>query len=490
MPSPLFLSIDFGSQSLRTCLIDDKGCIIVKEVINNFNYLSPQPGFVEQDCKWFYQQLVIACQNLTSQAMADKIDLSRIAALGITTMRNTLFNLDENGNGVRNAIVWNDSRLATKLPKLSLYWRLLFNIGNVFMPINDEIKKMQASAFINYIAEHQPKQWGKTQHLLLLSGYLQQQLTGHYIDSNANIIGYLPFDFKRRCWFGKFAWQQQALAIKPQWLPKLISPGKSIGVVKNEPIKELGLVSNLPVIACAADKACEVLGAGCYQDGQVHISLGSAVTVTRVSDKFVGPKALYPAYPAIISGQYLTEFMLPQGLLLLSRFIEQHKSSFIFLCKDKMKDQSLEHLIEIYIKANKLAANGQAFDFNKVNSGEPIEQGFLEPDNKDVFAKYIAVVDAIITGIIDSIVLAGKRFNSPITQAVVTGGGANSPWLLQKIADAVQININKPKTEQAGCLGVAITLAVNKGLYSNYQQAVKQMCQLDTVYLPSSKNNN
>ncbi|MDG2392186.1 MAG: FGGY-family carbohydrate kinase, partial [Thalassotalea sp.] len=163
---------------------------------------------------------------------------------------------------------------------------------------------------------------------------------------------------------------------------------------------------------------------------------------------------------------------------------------FIFLCKDKMKDQSLEHLIEIYIKANKLAANGQAFDFNKVNSGEPIAQGFLEPDNKDVFAKYIAVVDAIITGIIDSIVLAGKRFNSPITQAVVTGGGANSPWLLQKIADAVQININKPKTEQAGCLGVAITLAVNKGLYSNYQQAVKQMCQLDAVYLPSSKNNN
>ncbi|TRX56746.1 FGGY family carbohydrate kinase [Thalassomonas sp. M1454] len=485
MSSPLFLAIDFGSQSLRVCLIDDKGNIVLKEVVSNFHYLNPKPGFVEQECQWFLQQLLIACKNLSAKAVNNHICLSRISALGITTMRNTLFNLDENGQGLCRAIVWNDQRLAKQLPKLAWYWRLLFNIGNVFMPIKDEVTKMQASAFINHTHEHQLELWQKTRHLLLLSGYLQQQLTGKYVDSTANIIGYLPFNFKQLRWFGKYAWQYQALAVKSQWLPQLVSPGEAIGSIQPKASKELGLEQNIDVVACASDKACEVLGAGCYQDGQVHISLGSAVTVTRVSNKFVRPKAFYPAYPSTINGQYLTEFMLPQGLLLLTTFIDRNKNAFSFLLKDKVVGQNLEQLIEIYIKANKLSANGQVFDFNKVSHGEAIEQGFLHPENSDVFSQYIALVEAIIDGIYHSLKLSQQRFNSPVEQIVVTGGGANSSWLLQKLANKLKMQLHKPQTEQAGCLGVAITLAVNKGLYLNYQQAVKHMCRLDTVYTPA-----
>ncbi|WNC66948.1 FGGY family carbohydrate kinase [Thalassotalea nanhaiensis] len=471
----LFLCLDFGSQSVRAALIDEMGSVVLAEQLANLNYLKKHQGQVEQAPQWFYQQCVICCQNLTAKAKTKHIDLTQVRAIGITTMRNTLINLDNDSKPIRNAIVWSDKRKACVIPKLPWYWRIVFSIASIVKPVNKTIKELQQSAFINFIAEHEPDVWQKTKHLLLLSGYLHYRFTDNVVDSNANIISHLPFDFKRGQWRKLSSWQFKALAVKSNWLPKLVTPGTNIGQLTPVCQHDFNLPKPVPLIAMAADKACEMLGSGCYKSGQLHISLGTAVSVTMLSHKYKGPKPFYPAYPSLIEDLYITEIMLPFGLALLTEFISKNKSQLDFLSLNKLKHRSMEQLIEIYVQANSISSDGLEFDLERVTNITQLSKGFVGLKEHSVFQQYVAIINAIVCGINQAIIRLTKRLKQPVSNIIVSGGGANSTRILQAIANKSQCTVLKAGAKEAGTLGVAIELAVEQGIYDNHQQAVNTM---------------
>lgn len=482
----LFLCLDFGSQSVRAALINSAGKVIIAEQLSNANYLEPEQGLVEQTPQWFYQQCVICCQNLLEQAKVKEVDLTMLSAIGITTMRNTIINLNIDGVPLRNAIVWNDKRKASIIPKLPWYWRFIFTLISMFKPVNKTVKELQQSAFINYIAEHEPKVWQQTEHLLLLSGFLHFKFTNQFIDSSANIISHLPFNFKNGQWRKSNAWQFNALAVKPNWLPKLVKPGVEIGQLSQACQHDFKLPKSLPVIAMAADKACEILGSGCYKSGQLHISLGTAVSITMLSSKFKGPKVLYPAYPSLINGLYITEIMLPFGLSLLTEFICKNKAQLDFLSLNKVKHYSVEQLIEVYVEANNINSDGLIFDMERITDVKHLSQGFIGLEQHSVFQQYVALVEAITLGINQSIVRLVKRMQQPVNSVVVSGGGANSNRLLQTIANKSKLTVLKSTAVEAGVLGVAIKLAVSQSVYSDHEQAINAMLKPPITIEPNN----
>ncbi|MEW6999189.1 FGGY family carbohydrate kinase [Colwelliaceae bacterium BS250] len=483
-PKTLFLAIDFGSQSVRALLIDCDGCIVEKQQLTNLQYIKTSPKYVEQQADWFYRQVTIVCQNLLKKAQADNIDLRSITAIGITTMRNTLINLDQHGEPLRNAIVWSDTRTAKSLPKLAWYWRAIFTIASIVKPITSTIKELQSKAFINYIAEQEPKVWQQTQHLLLLSGYLSFRLTGKLVDSSANVISHLPFNFKQGKWRNRFSWQYQALAVKPNWLPTLVKPATVIGNLTDNTAKDLGLASTLPLVATAADKSCEILGSGCYLAGQLHISLGTAVSVNMLSAKYKGPKPLYPAYPSLVDGIYLTEKMLNHGMILLNEFIKVNAAGLGFLSLNKPDTISIEHLIELYIIANNIHCDDVVFNLNTLDRAEQVMSGFSGEHIGNVFSQYLAIIDAIVLQIAHAIKELNRRLHTIPSQVIVSGGGANSTLILKKIANITKLPVIKPSTDEAGALGVAITIAVATNVYPNWSEAINAMCSNTNTIAP------
>ncbi|OUS31400.1 hypothetical protein A9Q98_03080 [Thalassotalea sp. 42_200_T64] len=486
--TPLYLAIDFGSQSVRAVIFDNNGNVVLKHQRYPLKYLHPEQGFVEQQPVWFYQQVAICCQNLQLLALAQNLDLSELRTLGITTMRNTLFNLDANGQALRNAIVWLDQRKASNTPTLHWGWRLLFSVANVLKPVLATINTLQGEAFINYIAQHDQHNWQKTEHLLLLSGYITFRLTNHYVDSSANIISHLPFDFKTQQWHKPTSWQFQALAVKTSWLPKLLKVGERLGQLTASAQQELHIAKPLPVIAMASDKACEVLGAGCYRAGQLHISLGTAISVTLLNDKFIGPKAFYPAYPSLVPGLYLTEVMLPHGLNVLSEFIQRHATELQFLTDTftytKGQSTSIEHLIELYLAANNVTARDLVFELSKFDQVTNYQQGFVNLTSHSIFEQYVAIQESVVNSINTALKQLLKRVQCSVNKLVITGGGANSRRLLQAISEKTQRTVDKPEVTEAGTLGVAIILAMQDKQYSSIAEAVNSMCAETTVYTP------
>ena len=107
MTEPYILAIDNGTQSVRALLFDARGNLVDKARVEIEPYFSPRPGWAEQRPELYWEKLCEACQLLWSRTSVPR---EAIVALGLTTQRATMVNVDAQGVALRPAIVWLDQR--------------------------------------------------------------------------------------------------------------------------------------------------------------------------------------------------------------------------------------------------------------------------------------------------------------------------------------------------------------------------------------------
>ena len=92
-------------------------------------------------------------------------------------------------------------------------------------------------------------------------------------------MAYLPFDYKRLRWSAGWDWKWRVLpGINPEILPELVAPGQPLGEIAAAAAAETGIPKGLPLIAAAADKACEVIGSGSLESSIGCLSYGTTAT--------------------------------------------------------------------------------------------------------------------------------------------------------------------------------------------------------------------
>jgi sugar (pentulose or hexulose) kinase len=143
------------------------------------------------------------------------VDKAQIAGVALTTQRNVLINLDQDGQPLRPAIHWSDQRRTPGLPNVGGFWGVLFAVSGM----TGTIRYLQAEAKTNWIRMHQPEIWSQTARVMHISGYLTHCLTGKFVDSTACQVAHLPFDYKKNQWAGNFDWKWKAVRwILKNWL--------------------------------------------------------------------------------------------------------------------------------------------------------------------------------------------------------------------------------------------------------------------------------
>ena len=308
------LAIDNGTQSLRALVYDLSGRLVAKEQVRFPKpYTAESPGWAEQDPELYWNALCHACQELWQRPQIDK---ARLAGMAITTQRGTVINVDEGGVPLRPAMLWLDQRKTHGLPPIGGPWGALFRIAG----LRDTVAYLQAEAEANWIRTYQPDIWRNTHRYLLLSGYLTHRLTGEYVDSVACQVGFIPFDYKKLRWCSPWNWKWQAAPVDPEWLPDLVPPGDELGHITNAAADETGLPLGLPVIAAAADKACEVIGSGSLSPAIGCLSYGTTATINVTYEKYMEAIRLLPAYPSAIPGCYSLEVQIYRGYWMVSWF--------------------------------------------------------------------------------------------------------------------------------------------------------------------------
>ena len=481
----LILAIDNGTQSLKALIFDAAGQLLAKEAVTFDPYYSEQPAWAEQDPEVFWKALVKACQEIWQHP---GIDRNRVAGIALTTQRGSAVNVDKDGRPLRPAIIWLDQRKTYGLPPVGGLWGFIFKIAG----LSKTVAYLQQEAEANWIHAHQPEIWQKTHKYLLLSGYLTHKLTGRFVDSIGCQVAYLPFDFKRLRWSAGWDWKWRVLpAIDPPILPELVAPGQPLGEITKAAAQATGIPKGLPLIAAAADKACEVIGCGSLESSIGCLSYGTTATINVTHKKYIEPITLLPAYPAAVPNYHTIEVQVYRGYWMVNWFKdefglpEQQEAGRLGVEPEVLLDRLVESIppgsmglvLQPYwtpgLKMPGPEAKGAIIGFGDVHSRAHL---------------YRSILEGLAYALREGKERIERRSATPITALRVSGGGSQSRIALQLTADIFGLPTGKPHLYETSGLGAAIDAAVGVGLHADFKTAVKAMTRVGEVFEPNPKN--
>ncbi len=492
MTRDLILAIDNGTQSMRALIFDLQGNLLAKVRVPLEPYVAPQPGWAENDPDTYWEALCQACQQLWRQAEAEEQvpDLrARIAGVSLTTQRSTLINVAEDGRPLRPAIVWLDQRRTEGLKPVGGAWGLAFALAGM----TETAAYLQAEAEANWIRTHQPEIWNRTHKYLLLSGFLTYRLTGRFVDSAGCQVAYLPFDYKKLRWAGRFDWKWQAVPVKPGMLPDLVPPAGMLGEITEAAAAATGIPAGLPLIAAAADKACEVIGAGCLEPHIGCLSYGTTATINTTHRRYVEAIPLIPPYPAAVPGAYSLEFQIYRGFWMVSWFKEQFGHLEQKLAGELGVEP--EALLEDLLAQAPPGAMGlvlQPYWSPGLKIPGPEAKGAIIGFG-DVHTRahlYRAILEGLAYALREGKERSEKRSGVPITALRVSGGGSQSDAAMQLTADIFGLPTARPHLYETSALGAAIDAAVGLNLHPDFETAVREMTRVSRIFEPDIANRN
>ena len=481
----LLLAIDNGTQSLKALIFDLEGQLLVKELVPFTPYFSKKPAWAEQDPDVFWEALCRACQGLWRQHHHYR---EGIAGVAITTQRGTVVNVDENGKPLRPAMLWLDQRKTHGLPPVGGLWGGIFGIAG----LSKTVAYLQAEAEANWISTYQPEVWQKTHKYLLLSGYLTYKLVGKFVDSVGCQVGYIPFDYKRLRWSAWWNWKWKILSrIDPSMMPELIPPGQILGTISAQAANKTGIPHGLPLVAAAADKACEVIGSGSLKSEIGCLSYGTTATINVTHEKYVEPIPLLPPYPAAVPGYHTVEVQVFRGYWMVNWFkeefghLEKRQAAELGLTAEELFDKLVDEIppgsmglmLQPYwtpgLKTPGPEAKGAIIGFGDVHTRAHL---------------YRSILEGLAYALREGKERIEKRSRTPITSLRVSGGGSQSRNAMQLTADIFGLPTAKPHIYETSGLGAAIDAAVGLELHPDFKTAVKAMTHVGEVYEPDQRN--
>lgn len=289
---PAALGIDSSTQSTKVELRCIETGVVLASASARHPATSPPVSEQEPDAWW------TALQTAVLQLGDTRAD---IVAVSVAAQQHGLVLLDEGGEPIRPALLWNDTRSAPQAK------RLVDSVGpDVFAK---RIGGVPVASFtiskLAWIAEHEPENARKIAKIQLPHDYLTGRLTeGHTTDRG---------DASGTGWFDPVTntYDEAILGLPDlpplDWasaLPEVLAPGAIAGTVQPGPAAQLGLKPGIPVAVGTGDNMGGALGLG-LATGDVVISLGTSGAVYSPSSTPTHDPSGMVAGFADAGGQYL-----------------------------------------------------------------------------------------------------------------------------------------------------------------------------------------
>ena len=474
------LAIDNGTQSVRAMIFDPNGNLLAKSKILIDNYLHPEPGQTELDPEIFWEKLCQACLQLWQST---EISKDSIRAVALTTQRSTVINLDSEGKPLRPAIIWLDQRRTENLKPVSGLWGLAFALTGM----KETVAYLQSEAECNWIRIHQPEIWSKTSKIMFLSGFLTYKLTNELSDSIGCQVGYFPFDYKNQSWSKPSDWKWQAVPMPKEFLINLEPPSSTLGFISKTASLQSGIPEGLPLIAAAADKACEVIGAGCLAPNIACLSFGTTATINTTHNKYLEVIPLIPPYPSAVPNAYSLEIQIARGYWMVSWFKREFGQNEQRLAQERgIEPEELFDKLVNSVPPGSMGLTLQPFWSPGLKKPGPEAKGAIIGFG-DIHTRahlYRSILEGLSYALREGADRTAKASGIPISEIRVVGGGSQSDAAMQITANIFGLPASRPHLFEASGLGAAIDAAVGSGLYSDFDSAIRNMTHPGRTFTP------
>lgn len=456
------LGIDVSTTAVKALLIDENG-VVTGVAAHDLPLSTPRPLWSEQAPADWWQGAVQSIRQVLRETAVSAAD---IAAIGLTGQMHGLTLLDEAGEVLRPAILWNDQRTGAQCDAIRQRvgrQRLIELTGN------DALTGFTAPKIL-WVREHEPDLFARARHILLPKDYLRFKLTGAYATDRAGASGTLLLDIKRRNWSAEVL---DALEIPANWLPPTYEGPQITGVVSAEAAALTGLKAGTPVVGGGGDQAAQAVGVGAIQPGIVALTLGTSGVVFAATDQpFIEPDGRLHAFCHAVPGRWhLMGVMLSAaGSLRWYRDTLAH-------------DTSYEALLE---PAATVPPGSEGLLFLPYLTGERTPHP--DPLARGAFVGLTirhsqghctrAVLEGVAFGLRDSFELIKSAGLAQINQVRVSGGGARSSLWRQILADILNVELVTVNTTEGAAYGAALLAGVGAGIWPGVDAATQATVQL------------
>ena len=456
----LYIGTDLGTSAVKLLLMDEAGQI--KNIVSKeYPLFFPHPGWSEQNPEDWYAKFVEGVRELL-----EGCDRTQVEGISFGGQMHGLVALDEQDRVIRPAILWNDGRSAMETEYLN------DTIGR------ENLSKYTANiAFAGFTApkilwmkKHEPENFSRISKIMLPKDYLAYRISGSFCTDVSDASGMLLLDVKNRRWSAPML---RICEITERMLPRVYESYEVVGTLKKTLAAELGLSSQVKVIAGAGDNAAAAVGTGTVGDGMCNLSLGTSGTLF-VSSKNFGVdqnNALHSFGHA--DGHYHL-----MGCMLSAASCNKWWSEEILRTKDFAEEQAgitrLGENAVFYLPY----LMGERSPHNDPHVRALFMGMSMDTTRKDMTQ---AVLEGVAFALRDSLEIA-RQLGNTITSSRICGGGAKSKLWRKMIANIMNLRLEIVESEEGPALGAAILAAVGCGAYPDVETAASRIVKvIDTV---------
>jgi sugar (pentulose or hexulose) kinase len=323
------------------------------------------------------------------------------------------------------------------------------------------------------------------------SGYLGHRMTGERRDTAANNID-LQWPIDTDTW----NWSDDAAAferfgLRRELLFDLQMPGDRIGPLTAQAAADTGLPAGAPVVATANDKAVEMLGAGTLDERTALISLGTYIAaMVHGHENHRAPEHFWTNF-ASVPHRYLYESHgVRRGMWTLSWFLD--------LLGDEVAERavSLGLTREEYLEQEAAVVPAGSDGLMTVldwlaTTDVPFRKGMmLGFDARHTRGHvYRSILEAIALTMKFHVDAMCTELGIALDEVVLSGGGANSPLVMQIFADVFGIRASRSASGGGGAsLGAAICAAAAAGVHPDIETAAAVMTRARETFAPDAAN--
>jgi len=467
----VFIGLDLGTSHLKGIVIDDAQNVCAEASVS-LSLMRPKNGWSEQNP----QDWLDATENVMA-SLANKVNLKKVNAIGLSGQMHGATLLDKNDNVLRPCILWNDTRSAEEASYLDSKTIFRNLTGNIVFPGFTAPK-------LAWVRKHEPNIFAKISKVLLPKDYLRLWLCGEYVAEMSDAAGTSWLDVKRRDWSDALLAETD---LDRSQMPTLIEGCEISGVLKKTHASKWGLPHGVIIAGGGGDNAASAIGVGVVKAGDAFVSLGTSGVLFAASDEY---------QPDAASAVHTFCHALPNTW---------HQMGVILAATDAMNwfgqvlnssAQEMTNDLGVLKAPSKTLFLPYLGGERTPHNDAQIRASFINLDHN---ADRQAMIRAVIEGVafafrdcFDALSSTGTKIN----QLVAVGGGAKSEYWVQAIATTLGLPISIPIAgDYGGAFGAArlgmIAYGINRydvAISPKIKHIIEPVMSLHDDYLSALKS--
>ncbi len=468
------LAIDQGTTSSRAMIFSAAGdCVAVAQ--QEFRQIFPHDGWVEHDPEEIWQSVLSVCREVLQQASEANIE---VAGIGITNQRETTVVWDRSsGRPIYNAIVWQDRRTADVCKLLREAGKEEDVSTATGLLLDPYFSATKLGWVLDNVTGARIKAEAGELAFGTIDSFILWRLTGgkvHATDAT-NASRTMLFNIHSQQWDAELL---DLFHIPPPLLPEVKDCSADFGMTAVDLFNQ-----TLPIAGIAGDQQAAAIGQACLQPGMLKSTYGTGCFVLLNTGKHVikSENRLLTTVAYRINGE--VSYAVEGSIFIAGAAIQWLRDGIKLISSASEVEglvQSLDGNNGVYMVP--------AFTGLGAPYWDPHARGAISGLTRNTGIAEIvrATLESVGYQTYDLMAAMAGDSGSPPKALRVDGGMVVNDWLLQFLADILNVPVERPKVIETTALGAAYLAGVQLGLYASLDD-IESLWQRDKLFVPQLK---